>query len=67
MGLGAMELIIIFLIFLFLLLPLVLLAMGIYILCKYLWGDYKACPHCAEKIKGAARVCRYCGQEAIHV
>ena len=24
--------------------------------------DQKACPHCAEKIKGAARVCRFCGR-----
>jgi hypothetical protein len=23
--------------------------------------DYKTCPKCAERIRGAARVCRYCG------
>jgi hypothetical protein len=61
-GLGATELIIIFLFILFF--P---LAIVIYFLAKYLWGDYKACPHCAEKIKGAAKVCRYCGREVIHV
>ena len=26
-------------------------------------GDTRACPHCAETIKKAARVCRYCGRE----
>jgi hypothetical protein len=32
-----------------------------YFLAKYLTiiGG-KACPHCAEKIKGGAKVCRYC-------
>jgi hypothetical protein len=65
MGLGSVELIIIFLFILCILL--VPLAIGIYILTKYLWGDYKACPHCAEKIKGAAKICRYCGREVIHV
>jgi hypothetical protein len=62
-GLGATELIILIILFIFL----APFALGIYILSKYLWGDYKACPHCAEKIKGAARICRYCGREVIHV
>ena len=26
-------------------------------------GDSKVCPHCAETIKAAARVCRFCGRE----
>ena len=25
--------------------------------------DGKTCPHCAEKIKGDAKVCRYCHRE----
>jgi len=32
-----------------------------YFLAKYLTiVGGKACPHCAEKIKGDAKVCRYC-------
>jgi hypothetical protein len=57
-AIGATELIIILVI---LALPLVLV---VYILLRYLGGfGYKACPHCAEKIKEAANVCRYCGRD----
>ena len=26
-------------------------------------GDYMECPYCAERVKKAAKVCRYCGKE----
>ena len=26
-------------------------------------GDFKTCPHCAERIKPAARICRYCQRD----
>ncbi|HKX27785.1 MAG TPA: zinc ribbon domain-containing protein [Blastocatellia bacterium] len=27
--------------------------------------NHKDCPHCAEKIKLAARVCRFCGRDVV--
>ena len=39
-----------------------------YFLAKYLTViGGKACPHCAEKIKGAAKVCRYCHMDVTGV
>jgi hypothetical protein len=26
-------------------------------------GSFKTCPHCAERIRQAARICRYCQRE----
>jgi hypothetical protein len=26
-------------------------------------GNFKTCPHCAERIRQAARICRYCQRE----
>jgi len=39
-----------------------------YFLAKYLTiiGG-KTCPHCAEKIKGAAKICRYCQRDVTGV
>jgi hypothetical protein len=30
-------------------------------------GALRRCPHCAELIKGAANVCRYCGRDVLPV
>jgi zinc-ribbon domain len=32
---------------------------------KRLSEGMKKCPHCAELIKSEAKVCRYCGREAV--
>ena len=58
MGLGMGEIILI--LFLFFGVIGVIFA-AFYFLAKYLTViGGKTCPHCAEKIKGAAKVCRYC-------
>jgi hypothetical protein len=28
-------------------------------------GHYKRCPHCAERIQQAARICRYCQRDVV--
>jgi hypothetical protein len=42
---------------------------AIYFLAKYLnaSGDGKICPHCAERIQKAAKVCRYCQRDVADV
>ena len=42
---------------------------AIYFLAKYLNapGGGKICPHCAERIKKAAKVCRYCQRDVADV
>jgi hypothetical protein len=41
---------------------------GIFFLIKYLTGaGGKTCPHCAEKIKEAAKICRYCHMDVANV
>ena len=57
-GLG--EIIILFILFcVFLALSAALFA-GVSFLIKRLADGGKACPHCAERIKKAAKICRYC-------
>jgi hypothetical protein len=42
---------------------------AIYFLAKYLnaSGGGKICPHCAERIQKAAKVCRYCQRDVADV
>jgi hypothetical protein len=42
---------------------------AIYILAKYLnaSGGAKICPHCAERIQKAAKICRYCQRDVASV
>jgi hypothetical protein len=54
MGLGTIEMIIIF-----------LFIMGLYTL--HLRVEYKTCPHCASSIRRVAKVCRYCGRDVIQI
>lgn len=57
MGIGIGEIIVI----LFLLGAIGVIFAAFYFLAKHLSTvGGKTCPHCAEKIKGAAKVCRYC-------
>lgn len=61
MGLGMGEIILI-LMFLGCLVAVVFAAF--YFLAKYLMGSGgKTCPHCAEKIREAAKICRHCQRD----
>jgi predicted amidophosphoribosyltransferase len=66
MGIGLAEII---LILILLGLFVVLIFAAIYFLAKYLnaSGGGKICPHCAERIQKAAKVCRYCQREVASV
>jgi hypothetical protein len=66
MGIGLVEII---LILILLGLFVVLIFAVIYFLAKYLnaSGGGKICPHCAERIQKAAKVCRYCQRDVADV
>ena len=66
MGIGLVEII---LILILLGLFVVLIFAAIYFLAKYLnaSGGGKICPHCAERIQKAAKVCRYCQRDVADV
>ena len=66
MGIGLVEII---LILILLGLFVVLIFAAIYFLAKYLNASDggKICPHCAERIKKAAKACRYCQRDVADV
>ena len=66
MGIGLVEII---LILILLGLFVVLIFAAIYFLAKYLnaSGGGKLCPHCAERIQKAAKICRYCQRDVASV
>jgi predicted amidophosphoribosyltransferase len=66
MGIGLVEII---LILILLGLFVMLIFTAIYFLAKYLnaSGGGKICPHCAERIQKAAKVCRYCQRDVANV
>jgi hypothetical protein len=47
----------------------VIFAAAVYFLAKYLnaSGGAKICPHCAERIQRAAKICRYCQRDVTDV
>jgi hypothetical protein len=68
MGIGMGELLIILAILLFFACAGAIIFAGFYFLTKYLSGaGAKACPHCGEKIKEAAKICRYCQRDVASV
>ena len=65
MALGMPEIIIV-LLFLACLAAVVFAAF--FFLSRYLTvGGGKTCPYCAEKIKAAAKICRYCQRDVVNV
>jgi hypothetical protein len=53
---------------LFILVVILAIFVAFFFLAKYLIGaGGKACPHCAEKIKEAAKVCPYCRRDVTGV
>ncbi|HEY6400380.1 MAG TPA: hypothetical protein VI479_03155 [Blastocatellia bacterium] len=65
MGLGIGELILILVVLLGIFAA---VFAGIFFLVKYqAGGGGKTCPHCAEKIQAAAKVCRYCQRDVTGV
>lgn len=65
MALGAMEIILI----LFLFGAVGMIFAAVYFVVKYLnaAGGGKICPHCAERIQKAAKICRYCQRDVADV
>jgi hypothetical protein len=67
MGIGSVEIMMIVILFLFSAIGVIPAA--VYFLVKYLnaSGGAKICPHCAERIQKAAKICRYCQRDVTDV
>ena len=65
MGIGLWEIIVILVLFGFI----GVFFTAIFFMVKYLsaTGGGKICPHCAERIQKAAKVCRYCQRDVADV
>jgi hypothetical protein len=68
MGIGMGELLIILAILLILACAGAIIFAAFYFLTKYMSGaGAKTCPHCSERIKMAAKICRYCQRDVTGV